>query len=87
MKRTVFFRRLSYAMRFFWIMIVCNAAYILKYTLDFRYTPGEAFARGAMLSAVPAMTEYIWMSTVLLLLCAAAAEYLHGSTGAGDRTR
>lgn len=75
-EKSIFFRRIATIVRVFWLAIVCDAVYILKYIQFVQTAPGAAMARGATLTAVPAMTEHILMSAVLLLLCSLLAEIL-----------
>ena len=74
--KTCFVRRISRLMRIFWLAAVCDAAYVLYFVRQFAEAPAEAMARGASLSAVPAMTEHVLMSAALLVLAGAAAEIL-----------
>lgn len=71
-----FFCRLARLMRFFWIAAVCDAVYILYTVREFVLRPSAAVAEGFLPSAVPAMTEHVLMSAVMLLLAGMAAEYL-----------
>ena len=69
MRETVFFFScFSRIMHLFWLAACGNALYILRYILTLCTSPGDAMAAGMRFSAVPAMTEHVLMSAVLLLL-------------------
>lgn len=76
MKTNHFYSRIARLMRVFWIATACNASYILYYITEFLRAPGTAMAHGAALSTVPAMTEHVLMSVVLLALGGLCAELL-----------
>ena len=74
--KTRFFRRMAVLMKVFWTAALADALYIFSYIRSYLADPSAALERGNTLTSVPAMTEHILMSMVMLLLCAGAAESL-----------